>query len=276
MSYTAPGSRHLLEPGQEVNDSLVVRGPSSSGYFYVRQYRARPGMHHVVVTAQSPSRNIAFTNRSIKDTPEGGVTAPENEGVGIPIGPGILMTIAPHAFNFTDQAILMEVWVSFWYRDEARVTEEAATFHSSAPIGIDPNTHAVVTGSCPVTGTGRLLTLHGLNHSHNLRFSAFRVRDGQRTQIYETYDWSDPRVLDYSSIVQNPQPQPSSKMPSGWSGILDLRAGDAVDFECEINNYTAQRFRGWTDILDDEVCVLMGETVGAVVANSCQYTTITL
>jgi hypothetical protein len=209
------------------------------------------------------------TQNPAKDSPTGGVIAPENTGVGMPLAARTPLSFSLHYFNFTDAPLLKELWVNVWYRDPADVTEPAAEVFSFLPIDIAPNSHVILSGTCPVNGTGRLLTLYGHRHANNLRFSAWVERAGMRELVFEDYDWEEPTVLEYSSVITNQPPDQETRVAGGHSGMLEVSAGDNLYFECEIVNMTGTTFRGQNEAIDDEMCILVGDAVGATVTPRC-------
>jgi len=273
--YDNPDPKYVMEPGQEVTENWdEVTGNDQSVYYYWRQYRMRPGSHHLIVSSAGlGGRRLGGTQNSAKDNPDRGVIAPENQGVGMQLAANTPISMSLHYLNFTDKPIIKEVWVNFWYRDPSEVTEAAKEMFSMAPMGISPGQHVLVHGTCPISGAGRVLTLYGHVHANNHRFTAWRTRGAQQQPVYEMYDWEHPLVLEYSSIVDNAAADPVGKIGGGWNGILDLQAGDSLEFECDITNDTNQTFVGRNEALNDEMCILIGDTVGTTVPGLCQYTT---
>ena len=90
----------------------------------------RPGSHHMILTQVSSGgatfggRRIATANVS-GEYPESGMVAPENEGVGVPLPAQASINVSLHSINVTDQPLIREIWVNFWYRDASTVTEMA-------------------------------------------------------------------------------------------------------------------------------------------------------
>ena len=65
----------------------------------------------------------------------------------------------------------------------------------------------------------------------------------------------------------------ATKVPGAFSGVLELNSSDKVEFECDITNNTNSIFVGANEAKDDEMCILVGDTVGATITPLCQYTT---
>jgi hypothetical protein len=166
-----------------------------------------------------------------------------------------------HYYNFGDKPIIKEVWVNFWYRDAKDVTKPANEIFNMLGMGIAPGSHVIKHGSCTVSGPGHIMTLYGHVHAHNKRFSAWRVRGGEKMLVHESYDWEHPTVSEFSSLVTNPPLNPAGKVSGGYSGVLDIQAGDKIDFECDILNDTQNVFVGLNEAEGDEMCIMVGDAV---------------
>jgi hypothetical protein len=274
-NYDNPEAKLIMQPGTETVENLpATSGNTTDIYYYIRQYRMRPGTHHMILTTSGVGgRRLGGAQNLARDNPENGVISPENKGVGMKLAANTPLNINLHYMNFTDKPILKEVWVNFWYRDPKDVTEAANEMYSFAPINVPAGQHVLLHGSCPVTQAGRILTHYGHRHANNQRFSTWRTRGAQKDLIYEDYNWEDPLTLEYSSSVKNTPAVSATKTPGGWSGLLDLQPGDKVEFECDIINNTTKTFRGANEAENDEMCILIGDTVGMTVTNACTYTT---
>lgn len=275
--YESPDPKYLLEPGTETNENFpTTSGNQAEIYYYVRQYRMRPGSHHLILTAGSGGfggRRLGGSQNLARDNPENGIIAPEDQGVGIKLGANTPLTVNLHYFNFSDKPMLKQAWVNVWYRDANDVTMPANEMYSFAPINVPAGKHIVLRGTCPITQAGRILSHYGHRHANNLRFSTWRERGGKQELIYEDFDWHEPLTLQYSSTVMNRPADTANKIAGGWSGMLDLAAGDNIIFECEIVNNTGHTFRGANEAEDDEMCILIGDTVQTSVPAGCSYKT---
>ena len=274
-NYDNPGSMYVMEPDDEITEQFsATSGNTSDKMYYWRQYRMRPGSHHLIVSAGGfGGRRLGGSQNAAKDNPHLGQIAPENMGVGMEIGANTPLSIQLHYMNYTDMPIIKEVWVNFWYRDPADVTEPAMEVFSMAPMNVAPGQHVILSGACPITQSGRFLTLYGHVHANNNSFSAWRVRGATRDLLYKSFDWEHPLVLEYSSLITNMPAVEATKTPGGWSGVADLAPGDEIYFECDITNATDKVFRGANEAKDDEMCILVGDTVGARVPPFCSYNT---
>lgn len=274
-NYDNPEPQWIMQPGNEdVENFTATSGNTSDVYYYWRQYRMRPGTHHMILTSGGlDGHRIGGAQNLAYDNPEGGIIPDEDKDVGMKLAANTPLNINLHYINFTDKPILKEIWINVWYRDAADVKEAANEMYSFAPIDIPPGEHVVLRGVCPVQGDGRILTAYGHRHANNVRFSMWHEHGGMKDLIYEDYNWEDPLILQYSSVETNNPPDASKKMPGGWSGILNVANGDNMSFECEIINMSTKTFFGANEAKDDEMCIMIGDTVKTTVSNLCQYTT---
>jgi hypothetical protein len=268
-NYENPEAEYLLQPGEEnVVTMAAMSGNDKDVHYYYRQYRMRPGSHHVIISVDG--RRIGGIQNLARDEPENGVVAPEDEGVGLELKANTMMDVNLHYYNFTDKPSIREVWVNYWYKDAETVTDVSKPIYSMTSVtAAVAKSHVIVGATCPVTGDGRVLNLYGHRHLNNKRFSVWRTSAGQRDLVFDDYDSEHPGFMAFNSLTMNPAPDPGAKKLGGASGILDLKNGDTLDFECEIVNNTDKNFRGLNEAEDDEMCIMIGDSVSAQVAGRC-------
>jgi len=102
-----------------------------------------------------------------------------------------------------------------------------------------------------------------------VRFSAWLNRGGQRELVLEDYDWHDPLELEFSSIVDNQPADAATLTAGGHSGILELQPGDALEWECEVDNQSGGVLTFANEAVTGEMCILVGDTLGPSV--SCSF-----
>ena len=268
--YKNPGSEYLLQPGQEItNDIAGAPSPNTTQqYFFYRQYRMRPTAHHVIISAPNGTdvgRRIGTANKS-EDYPAGGVIAPEDKNVGIPIQPNTPISVSFHAINTTTKPQLREMWANFWYRDPKEVTQPATEWFETGNVtfAIPPRTKTQIGPStCTVQGNGRLLWTYGHRHASNTRFLITRIRGTQRDVIYDAYHWEEPLLLEFSSTVTNRAADFANGVEGGWNGILDLMTGDKIEWTCDINNTTDGTLRFTNNTYTGEMCIIDAEAVNS-------------
>lgn len=270
-NYTNPEAAYVLQPGAEATtDFTVTSGNTQNVYFFYRQYRLRPSAHHIILTVPNGStvgtgRRIGTANRT-QDYPAGGVIAPEDQGVGIPLSASVPITASFHAINASGKPVLREAWINFWYKDPATVTEPATEWFETGDVlfSIPPHTQTTLGPySCSVQNQGRMLWLYGHRHANNTRFTVTRVRGTQRDVIYDADKWEEPLLLEYSSNVVNPAPDLANGIEGGWSGILDLLPGDRVEWQCDVNNQNNTTLRFTEQTYLGEMCIVDAEAVGS-------------
>jgi hypothetical protein len=273
--YENPDPQYVLEPGEEMtNNFTAVSGNEQEIFFLYRQFRMRPGSHHMIITAGGQAgsgtdagfggRRIGTSNSSV-DSPVGGIIAPENEGVGIPLAARASLNVSLHSINVSDEAIIREIWVNFWYRDPESVTETAQQlFATGDPSFVVQPGEDTILGpyTCDIQAEGRMLWFYGHRHANNRRFSAWRVRDGRRDLFYEGLHWEEPLLLEYTSLIQNPVPDRARGIEGGWSGILDVRPGDQLEWECHVVNELQTPLRFTNNTYTGEMCIMDAELVG--------------
>ena len=276
-NYDNPEPQYILAAGDEAtNDFKVTSGNTSKKFFYYRQFRMRPSAHHNIVTSSAGGgfgmgRRIGTSNHLAEDSPSGGVIAPENEGVGIEIAPNQTINVNLHSINISDKPMLREVWINFWYRDESEVTESVEEMFQTGDVtfAVQPREDKVLGPyKCTIQGNGRMLWFYGHRHANNVRFSVWRNRGSQRDLFYEGLNWEEPLVLEFSSTVKNPVPDRAKNIEGGWSGILDMKAGDVIEWECHVINKTDGVLRFANETYTAEMCIMDAELVGANCASA--------
>jgi hypothetical protein len=269
--YKNPEALYLLQPGQEVTTENMMGGNSpntTKAYFFYRQFRMRPTAHHVILSAPNGfdvGRRIGTANKS-EDYPAGGIIAPEDKNVGIPIEPNTPVSVSFHAINTTTKPQLREMWVNFWYRDPAEVTQPAEPWFETGSVtfAIPPHTKQVLGPyTCTVSGNGRMLWTYGHRHANNTRFQMWRVRGAKRDMIYDGYDWEHPLLLEFNTVVKNKPVDPANRVEGGWNGILDLLTGDKIEWTCDVNNTTDGTLRFTNNTFTGEMCIVDAEAVGS-------------
>jgi hypothetical protein len=174
-----------------------------------------------------------------------------------------------HAINTNTKPQIRELWVNFWYRDPAEVTQPAAEWFETGNVAfaIPPHTKTQIgPTTCTVQGNGRLLWAYGHRHASNTRFLITRIRGTQRDVIYDANKWDEPLLLEYSSTVTNHAPDPATGAEGGWNGILDLMTGDKIEWTCDINNTTDGTLRFTNNTYTGEMCIIDAEAV----TSTCQ------
>jgi hypothetical protein len=192
--------------------------------------------------------------------------APENEGLGIKLGPGTQAQFDMHYFNLTKAPILREFWLNVYTKDPATVTEQPIGIVglgglSWAVAPIQPGTHQAYTYECPIDTDGRVIELLGHTHAHGRRETAWiRHGDGELLKVFEQFDYLEPQIFYYDSVQKNPAFAEGS--PGAMTGILDVKVGDVLVWECDVHNDSTSPLRYVNEVQTGEMCNIWGATVG--------------
>jgi hypothetical protein len=166
--------------------------------------------------------------------------APENIGLARALPAHTRVSMQLHYFNVTGDPLLMEAWQNVYYKAPKDVKNISSPIESIAGLGMNvaPGTTEIIRGTLIAPAPLRVLELYSHHHDHTLRFSVYlrRAGSGERTQIYESYDWEHPLLLALDSVHENQTFDTVRRLPGGMSGALEVAAGDALEFECEIEN----------------------------------------
>ncbi|HMI89732.1 MAG TPA: hypothetical protein VK509_00135, partial [Polyangiales bacterium] len=194
-----------------------------------------------------------------------GKIAPENAELGRKIPAKAFSQADAHYFNFTDKPILREFWLNVYTVSKDKIKGESTQIRAMGGLSwsvlpIAMGTDTVYKYECPITTDGRIIALLGHYHSHGKRFTAF-LND---TKVFEMYDYLDPKIFDYNSITKNPEFGPeSAKQAGATTGMLNVKAGDVIKWECHIiNDDQAAGLRYTNEVKTGEMCNLWGESVG--------------
>lgn len=276
---------YLLEAGGE--DVVCFNTEPIDGDFYYleQRNRMRSGSHHMLIGLKDAQGREAgpvldqaecegFTDRvgSVpgSQTPENDFLAddfaPEDEGLGRYFPPDVVAQFQLHYVNTTQETVMREAWINLYYRDADEVKTALNTvflvgdLSVAVPPGAQENT--ALTFSPELDEPVRVFELVSHSHAHSQRFSVWRNRGTPDEKlIYESFDWAEPHVMRYNSIIENPEPDPVAKIDGGVSGILMVQPGDTVDFECEVNNTTDQTLHFANEAYTAEMCLLAGSYV---------------
>ena len=273
----------MMEAGDESTECYYFHAENERMLFFGQHYRLRPGTHHLIMGTHlelgadpdwKPAPEgwgpdcrhdgyftIGGTQRAVSDFPEGNQMAPEDEHLGRPLTANAAMEWQLHYVNTKEEPILREGWLNMidvpWDED-ARVLG-GIFFSGGLEMDLPPGQTEIYNHECTMgADERRVVTLFGHRHANTPRFTVWKNSGDERTLIYEDYDWDEPAELHYNSIVQNPAPDPELGIAGGYSGILTLKKGDTLEWECEVvNNQDANlHFGDYT--YTAEMCNLFG------------------
>ena len=133
-NYDNPEPDYVLQPGQEYVHTFTATSANDKDIdFYVRQYRMRPGAHHTIVRDTSTGRRLSGSDVN-QDHPVGGSPHRRTQASASrwPRTRRSAWTITRS--TRTDQALLQEVWVNFWYVDPSKVKETTTLLYDPGDV----------------------------------------------------------------------------------------------------------------------------------------------
>jgi hypothetical protein len=283
-------AKFSFAPGMESSECWTYHTPNTEDINYNQGnfvISGRAGTHHIISTmynieltdggfsgCQDPGTG---TNANILDTLPGAsraymarrLIAPENVSVGRLIPANTPSQSDMHYFNFTDEPLLREFWMNIYFVPNDQVEEQAHLIRGMGGLewlfpGIAPGEDHVYQYQAPIEADGRIIELLGHYHSHGVRFTAYLKRgSGEQLKVFEMYDYQDPLTFSYDSIAKNPEF--SSNAGGAYSGILEVKAGDTLQWECHIVNDDAGPLNYTNNVKTGEMCNIWGATVGPII-----------
>jgi hypothetical protein len=273
----------LMDAGEESSQCYFFTTPNSEEVWYQTwELSGRPGTHHIINTAlveaqpdgfsvcmdmglgNSPNTKGLLPGASRAYMPRVQV-APENEQLGAMLEPEQGAQADMHYFNFGQERILREFWLNLYTVDRAQITEDGNPIRGMGGLSwllapIQPGTHQTYTYQCPIAADGRIVRLIGHTHKHGIRETAWIVSGDERLKVFEQFDYLEPQIFEYNSVVENPDFAPNQ--PGAFTGILNVKAGDVLEWECEVNNTSNVALRYTNFVETGEMCNIWGEAVG--------------
>jgi hypothetical protein len=294
-SYDDPAATKdfILQPDQEVNTFYYIKSPNDQPVYYYRtNWRMRQGSHHMIITLPTTDQpdgwvgqgagfdgigagggsNFGGAQRTDVDRPEGTLDVPpENVGLGGQLAAHQQFSFNLHHMDFLKEPILREAWVNIWFMDQKDVTKPMtgiSLFGNPADMNIAPGEHQALEYMCSIPEDTRIITLLGHRHASTDRFGVWVIRGGEKTDVYESFDWEDIPTYQYDSISKNPVPNVDMKVDGASSGVLELKAGDELHFLCDVTNHQDQALRFANEVFTGEMCILFGSYTGGKMCSS--------
>jgi hypothetical protein len=278
-------SKFVLAPAATDSKCMFMKTPNATPV-HVKEWhaRVRPGAYEAILFGGGTPRPDSTGPDSCLNGGSAGSAFVSVAGTdldlsldgGDPELKGAAMSVDAHtqvAFdvimaNISDAPILVEAWLNGLYAEEAAVTMEVApiSWLGGLAMRIPPHTNQIVqsgaspgTTSCVATADTNLLALVGSTGLYTTHMAAYLERAGtSRTRIYESFGWRPPVRLYYNGAVQNPLPAPGAHTTGGPSGILPVHAGDAISWECSIENTTDGTLTFSNNPFTGELCNFYG------------------
>lgn len=280
-------AKFTVAPGYDGNECWNFHTPNGEKIYYQTYVlSSRPGTHHIINTMYITevedggfvacrdggtgmnSDIIANLPGASKPYMPRTKVAPENAKLGKPITANAASQADLHYFNFTDDDVLREFWLNVYFVPESEVDEEPLQIRGMGGFGWNANPipmkpeEQIFAYTCPISASGRILSLLGHYHSHGKRQTAWiKRKNGERQKVFEMYDYTDPRTFVYNTITTNADF--SATADGAVTGILEVEAGDSLDWECAIlNDDQPDGLRYYNNVKLGEMCNIWGETLG--------------
>jgi hypothetical protein len=279
-------AKFSMKPGAESSECYMKKMPNMTEVLYlVYELSGRPGTHHIINTLRADDlpedwgRCVSFAPGGSNLGSIGGASkshmppmpiAPENENLGIPLAAHIQAQHDMHYFNLTDAPILREFWMNLYY-----VKADGDTIRPNRIAGLGglgwntspilPGVHTVFSYECPISADGRIIQLLGHTHAHGIRETAhIRHKNGERMKVFEQFDYLEPQIFMYDSLTRNPAF--ADGQAGAKTGLLEVVAGDVLEWECEVNNDSKTALRYVNEVKTGEMCNIWGMSVGPAIS----------
>ncbi|MGD8860336.1 MAG: hypothetical protein PVI30_10000 [Myxococcales bacterium] len=284
-------------PGSETSQCWNFHTPNDEKIWYQGAVLSgRDGTHHIINTMYQTDLQDGLAGGGFQVCRDGGTgtnadsignlpgasrpympmrpAAPENANLGRSIPPNTPSQADMHYFNFGDGDLLREFWLNVYYIPEEEVEEQANQIRGMGGLSwfnfplpgyspIQPGTDEVYEYSCPINQDGRIINLLGHYHSHGREFQAWIERDGERTKVFQMYDYLEPAIFSYDSVTENPGFSEGSA--GATSGMLEVQAGDRLVWSCHIVNDSDVPLTYTNEVETGEMCNIWGASVGTTI-----------
>jgi len=258
-------AKYTLHPGGEVTDCVFFPTPNSTDvYFNTYHARMRPGSHHMLLYIQDTvepetgssgpvdcnqgpdTRNLFGSQTPTLDVVGNAYGAPENNGFAVKIPAHQQGVMQLHFINATAHDILREAWANVLYTPEADVTQigDPIFFVAGVSMDVKLGQTTVIHGTAPVPSDAspdfRLVSGTPHYHTHTTRFTAYATIGGVQQKILEEFNplhtLPEPKLYYFDSVMKNTPSNPAALTSGAASGVLNMKPGDHIDWECQVTN----------------------------------------
>jgi hypothetical protein len=258
-----------IAPGQEIERCKFFQVPAGGLNVNEAVVRYVPGSHHVLLyrtshasipTATRSGKPVVADENGVFDCAEGaaadwdvtGVVAGAQsskaknaatfpKGIAAKLAPGTVLVINTHYLNATSQPLITEARLNLYTLPDKDVVQEGGfLFYYNPFIRIPARSAASSRMRCTLPQDITLISGQSHMHRRGIGYTASVVdpSDGSLTQIYESHDWEDVPIAD-------------------WTPGMPLRAGQSIDYTCYYQNPEERQVaQGATT--KDEMCMFLG------------------
>jgi hypothetical protein len=258
-------AKYTLHPGQEVTDCVFFPTPNSTDvYFNTYHARMRPGSHHMLLYIQDTvepetgtsgpadcnqgpdTRNLFGAQTQTLDVVGNADGAPENNGFAVKIPAHQQGVMQLHFINAGTKDILREAWANVLYTPQSEVTQIGDPIFFVAGVSMDVRIgqSTIIHGTAAVPPDAspdfRLVSGTPHYHTHTTRFTAYATIGGVQQKILEEFNplhnLPEPKLYYFDSVMKNTPSNPAALTSGAASGVLNMKPGDHIDWECEVTN----------------------------------------
>jgi hypothetical protein len=262
--YAKASGDWILPAGGEITENYRGHSKNTEEFKYYRTYfRMRTGSHHNIITMHMSDGGadrwlpgeelpglfgasagaiigvLGGQQRPDDSTPVTMEKPPEDKGLYLrwPANPTLVFNL--HHFNTTDKTVLREGWSNIWWEDDATQLVSwymGLDFTQVIGLAVPPGQTQDLHYYWSVPSDVRLLRVFGHRHAWTSNFSSWikRKDTGMNELIYQSYEWQDMPTFRYDSAVKNPPLAPDDRLDGATSGVLNLKTGDELHFNCHI------------------------------------------
>jgi hypothetical protein len=261
----------ILPPGDERTQNYRSHdaGNKVEQAYYRTYFRMRTGSHHMIITMHDttepdgwipgvgealpgfldPSSGatvgiLGGEQRPDDNTPFSLEKPPEDDGyyLTFPVDPAVIFNV--HHFNSLDKNLVREAWNNIWWETDKRTLVSwymGLDFTQVAALSVSPGQKADFHYSWDVGSDVRLVRMFGHRHFWTTNLSAWIEHPGGKNEIvYQSFDWYDMPTFRYDSVAKNPAVNTEKREDGAPSGIVMLKTGDKLHFNCHIE-FTDER-----------------------------------
>ena len=258
-----------IAPGQEIERCKFFQVPAGGLNVHEAVVRYVTGSHHVLLyrtsytsipTVTRDGKALTPDENGVFDCAEGaaadwditgvvaGAQSPKAKnaatfppGVAAKLAPGTVLVINTHYLNASSQPLVADARLNIYtLADKDVVHEGGFLFYYNPFIRIPARSAASSRMRCTLPQDITLISGQSHMHRRGVGYTANVVEPagGSLTQIYESHDWEDVPIAD-------------------WSPGMQLHAGQSIDFTCHYQN-SEERQVAQGPTTKDEMCMFLG------------------
>lgn len=268
-SYSAEDMKpFLLQPHQEMDECVHVQTPNDTELTFAETHvHLRTDAPTLLASAESapPADPTACSqggrlvvggagpSTDLFDTSD-----PDDADLGMHIPAHAALELHFHFVNDSDQPMLREAWINLVAKDGVTTGMGTIELLGGLTTAVPPKTTQVVTGTAAAPQDLRIEALEPYFHEHTRRLTAYKVAGGSKTKILEAYDAKAVKPVYFDTAHTNPSPDADAGTQGAFSGLLQLKQGDQIEWECEVVNDLDTPIGFSQSFHTGEMCVLFG------------------